>query len=176
MLGGKHNCLLKFAVRSENRYMAVAITSTKYNLSSIFKYDCILPNFTRRVMNQKMKRVNRASLLENQHVEILKPNYLFITSLFAKRRVWRQYDDSVHGDFWGETSNFHELTDPMPGGTQEIDIIQTVQIIPKKSNFKKKKHFYFRHMVELLLFCLYFNFSFSVNNDFNTFYGALAQT
>lgn len=49
-------------------------------------------------MNQKMKRVNRVSLLESQHVEVLKPDYLFIISLFAKRRVWRQYDDSVHGD------------------------------------------------------------------------------
>lgn len=114
------------------------MSSTKYNLSSIFKYDCISPNFTRKVMNQKMKRVNRMSLLESQHVEILKPDYLFIISLFGKRRVWRQYDDSVHGNFWGETSYFHEPTDPMPGGTQEVEVIQAVQSIPKKSNYNRQ--------------------------------------
>lgn len=66
---------------------------TKYNFCSVFKYDCIFPTFTRKVMNQNTKGINRVSLLESQQAEILELDYLFITSLLTKRQIWRQYDD-----------------------------------------------------------------------------------
>ena len=66
---------------------------TKYNFSSIFKYDCISPKFTKKVMNQNMKIINRVGLLGSKHEDILEPGYLFTTNAFTKIQIWRQYDD-----------------------------------------------------------------------------------